>query len=111
MKHNHPSIKEQEWYSDPFGWYVRNDRPEMMGIKMTDVVALDLLQGLYDVFKSLDAKRYGQAKKDACVLATLVIASCTGYGEEAVEELMVDEFNKKDIDKELNKILDGGLDG
>jgi len=100
-------IKEQEWYYDPFGWYVRHDQPEMMGIKLTNKVALDFLQGLYDIWLRLEDKKLEQAKKNICVLATLVIASCTGFGQEAVEELLVDELYSKNIDDELNKILEG----
>jgi hypothetical protein len=100
-------IKEQEWYHDPFGWYVKHDRPEMMGVKLTNKVALDFLQGLYDVWKRLEANNLNGAKKDLSVLATLVIASCTGFGEEAVEELLVDELYSKNMDEEINKLLEG----
>lgn len=101
------SIKEQEWYNDPFGWYVKHDRPEMMGVKLTNKVALDLLQGLYDVYRRLLAKNLNSAKRDLEVLATLVIASCNGFGEEAVEELLVDELYSKNMDEELNKLIEG----
>jgi hypothetical protein len=104
------TIKEQEWYDDPFGWYEKHDRPEMLGIKMNEYVALDFLQGLYDIYQGFKTKNKEKAMKDARVLATLLIASCTGYGDEAVQELLVDEFNSKDIDAELNKILEGDDD-
>ena len=103
-------IKEQEWYKDPFGWYVKHDRPEMIGGKLTNRVALDMLQGLYDVHRRLVAKNLNGAKRDLEVLATLVIASCSGFGEEAVEELLVDELYSRNIDEELNKLLEGNED-
>lgn len=101
------TIKEQDWYHDPFGWYARNDRPEMLGIKLSNSVALDILQGLYDVYKTLQYKNKERALHELKILAVLVIASCTGFGSEAVEELLVEEFNDRDFDKELNKLLEG----
>ena len=103
-------IKEQEWYNDPFGWYEKHNKPEMLGLKLNDHVALDFLQGLYDIYQSFKRSNKSKAIKDIKILATLVIASCTGYGDDAVQELLVDEFNSQDIDAELNKILEGDDD-
>lgn len=100
-------IKEQEWYNDPFGWYLKQDKPEMMGVQLTNKVALDVLQGLYDIYQRLLNKNVKGAKRDLEILATLIIASCTGYGDEAVEELLVDELYSRNIDEELNKIMEG----
>ena len=99
------TIKEQQWYDDPFGWYAKHDKPELLGIKLNDTIALDFLQGLYDVYIAFKRSNKERALKDLNVLATLVIA--LGYGDEAVQELLVDEFNSKDMDDELNKLLEG----
>lgn len=104
-------IKEQDWYRDPFGWYVRQDKPEMLGVKLTNNVALDILQGLYDIYKTLKSQNKEKALEELNTLAVLVIASCTGYGSEAIEELLVDEFNDKDIDGELAKMIEGESNG
>lgn len=100
------NVKEELWYKDPFGWYEQNNKPEIYGVQMTENVALDFLHGLNDIYISLKANEKEQAARDAEILATLLIASAMRVGQEVIEELLSEEFDSLDIDKEVMKLTE-----
>lgn len=56
---------------------------------MTDNKALDVLAGLYDVYKNFKRNDRKAALEDLNALAILLIAHAMGYSEQAIEELLV----------------------
>lgn len=99
------NIKDELWYNNPFGWYEQKSKPELYGVQITEVVALDFLQGLYDIYVSLKKNNNEKAARDAEILATLLIASTLNYGEEVIAELVAEEFNDLDVDEEVKQLV------
>ena len=100
------NVKNEPWYADPFGWYEKENRPELLGVQLTDNVALDFLQGLHDIYLSFKDKHYDKAVKDTEVLAKLLIASAYDLGQEVIEELLAEEFDDIDIDKAFQEMVE-----
>lgn len=100
-------VRQEEWYKHPFEWYEKANKPELYGVKLTEVVALDFLQGLYDIYQSFKINNREKAMHDAEVLATLLIASSFNVGQEVIEELLSDEFDTLDVDNEISKLMNG----
>jgi hypothetical protein len=89
------TIRDEPWFDDPFAWYEKENYPEIVGIKVTEKVALDFLQALYQIYKLLERNDRKKAMEDAKQLAILLLASAFDYAEEAIDE--------------LNKIISSGL--
>lgn len=78
----------------------------MAGVILTDTIVLDFLQGLYDIHKDFVANNIESAKRNAEVLAKLLIAGALELGEEVLEELLAEEFQEYDIDEAFKILLD-----
>ncbi len=74
------SIKDEPWFNDPFDWYEQEGYPEIVGIAVTDKVALDFLQALYQIYKRLERK--------------------------AIDELIIQEVNAVDIDAAFAEMIE-----
>ena len=103
-------VRQEEWYKHPFEWYEKMNKPELYGVRLTEVVALDFMQGLYDIYQSFKTGNKQKAMHDAEVLATLLIASSLNVGEEVVQELLSDEFNTIDVDDAVERLMNGEYD-
>lgn len=100
------NIKDEPWFSDPFGWYEQENYPEIVGIQLTDKIALDFLQGLYQIYQLLKRNQRSEAIKDAETLAVLLLASAYDYGQEAMDELVEQEFADIDIDAAFAEMIE-----
>ena len=100
------SIKDEPWFSDPFKWYEDQGHPEIVGIAVTDKVALDFLQALYQIYKRLENNDRTKAMEDAKQLAILLLASAFNYAEEAIDELITKEMTSIDIDAALAEMIE-----
>ena len=100
------NIKDEPWFSDPFGWYEQENYPEIVGIQLTDKIALDFLQGLYQIYQLLKRNQRTEAIKDAETLAVLLLASAYDYGQEAMDELVEQEFADIDIDAAFAEMIE-----
>jgi len=97
-------IQDEPWFKDPFGWYEEQNYPEIVGIQLTEEIALDFLQGLYTIYQMLKQGNKERAARDTEQLAVLLLASAFDYGQEAMDRLVELEFNDIDIDKEFAKL-------
>lgn len=100
------SIKDEPWFSDPFKWYEQEGYPEIVGIKVTDNVALDFLQALYQIYKLLERNERTKAMEDAKQLAILLLASAFDYAEQAIDELIIKEIGETDIDAAFAEMIE-----
>ena len=100
------SIKDEPWFEDPFKWYEDQGHPEIVGIKVTDKVALDFLQALYQIYKLLERNDRTKAMEDAKQLAILLLASAFDYAEEAIDELIIKEIGDTDIDAAFAEMIE-----
>ena len=99
------NIKDEPWYNDPFAWYEQENHPEIVGIKATEEVGLDFLQALYQIYKRLEQNQKKEAMEDAKQLAILLLAAAFNYGEEAIDELIIHEVARTDIDAAFQEML------
>jgi hypothetical protein len=100
------SIKDEPWFDDPFAWYERENYPEVVGIQLTEKVAVDFLQGLYQLYQLLKRNQRDRAMKDAKTLAILLLASAYDYGQEAIDDLIEQEFAEIDIDAAFKEMTE-----
>jgi hypothetical protein len=100
------SIKDEPWFNDPFKWYEQENYPEIVGIAVTDKVALDFLQALYQIYKLLERNDRTKAMEDAKQLAILLLASAFDYAEEAIDELIIKEVDAVDIDAAFAEMIE-----
>jgi hypothetical protein len=100
------SIKDEPWFSDPFDWYEREGYPEIIGIQVTDKVALDFLQALYQIYKLLERNDRTKAMEDAKQLAILLLAGAFDYAEEAIDELIAKEMTEVDLDAAFAEMIE-----
>jgi hypothetical protein len=100
------SIKDEPWFNDPFEWYEKENYPEIVGIQLTEKVAVDFLQGLYQLYQLLKRNQREQAMKDAKTLAILLLASAYDYGQEAIDDLVEKEFADIDIDAAFKEMTE-----
>ena len=100
------SIKDEPWFNDPFKWYEDQGHPEIVGIAVTDKVALDFLQALYQIYKRLKHNDKTKAMEDAKQLAILLLASAFDYAEEAIDELIIQEVDATDIDAAFAEMVE-----
>jgi hypothetical protein len=100
------SIKDEPWFKEPFKWYEIEGKPEIVGIQLTETVALDFMQGLYDIYKLLLRNNREQAVADTETLAVLLLASAYDYGQQVIEELITEEFSNTDLDAAFAKLVE-----
>jgi len=100
------NIKDEPWFNDPFAWYEDQGHPEIVGIKVTETVALDFLQALYQIYKRLENNDNKKAMEDAKQLAILLLASAFDYAEEAIDELITKEIGDTDIDAAFAEMIE-----
>ena len=100
------SIKDEPWFNDPFKWYEQENYPEIVGIAVTDKVALDFLQALYQIYKLLERNDRTKAMEDAKQLAILLLAGAFDYAEEAIDELITKEMTDIDLDAALAEMIE-----
>lgn len=98
-------IQDEPWFNEPFQWYEEQDYPEIVGVQLTDSIAVDFLQGLYTIYERLVAHENKKAIEDTKQLAVLMLASAFDYGQEAIDQLVQDEFNDIDLDDEFAKMV------
>jgi hypothetical protein len=99
-------IKEEPWFEHPFDWYEKENYPEIVGIQLTEGVALDFLQALYQIYKLLERNDNKKAMADAEELAVLLLASAFNYAEEAMDELVIKEVRSMDIDAAFAEMVE-----
>jgi hypothetical protein len=99
-------IKEEPWFEHPFDWYEKENYPEIVGIQITEGVALDFLQALYQIYKLLERNDNKKAMADAEELAVLLLASAFNYAEEAMDELVIKEVGSMDIDAAFAEMVE-----
>ena len=99
-------IKEEPWFEHPFDWYEKENYPEIVGIQLTEGVALDFLQALYQIYKLLERNDNKKAMADAEELAVLLLASAFNYAEEAMDELVIKEVGSMDIDAAFAEMVE-----
>jgi hypothetical protein len=87
-------------------WDYIKDNPLILGLPLSDNKGLDLLSAMRDVYLEMDKDIY-KAKVLLTLLATVLVASAQGDGEEVIEEVLVQDA-MFDLDKELKVILDEG---
>lgn len=87
-------------------WDYIKDNPLLLGLPISDNKGLDLLSAMRDVYLEMDKDVY-KAKVLLTLLATVLVASSQGDGDEVIEEVLVQDamFN---LDKELKGVLDEG---
>lgn len=87
-------------------WDYIKDNPLLLGLPISDNKGLDLLSAMRDVYLEMDKDVY-KAKVLLTLLATVLVATSQGDGEEVIEEVLVQDamFN---LDKELKGVLDEG---
>jgi len=87
-------------------WDYILENPLILGLPISDNKGLDLLTAMRDVYVEMDKDVY-KAKVLLTLLATVLVASAQGDGEEVIEEVLVQDamFN---LDKELKGVLDEG---
>lgn len=100
------SIREEPWFEHPFEWYEKEKYPEIVGIQVTDAIALDFLQALYQIYKLLESNNRKKAMEDAEQLAVLLLASAFDYAQEAIDELIIKEVGTMDIDAAFAEMVE-----
>ncbi len=87
-------------------WDYIKDNPLILGLPISDNKGLDLLSAMRDIYLEID-KDNTKARVLLTLLATVLVASAQGDGEEVIEEVLVQDamFN---LDKELKGVLDQG---
>lgn len=87
-------------------WDYIKDNPLLLGLPISDNKGLDLLSAMRDVYLEMDKDIY-KAKVLLTLLATVLVATSQGDGDEVIEEVLVQDamFN---LDKELKGVLDEG---
>lgn len=87
-------------------WDYIGENPLILGLPISDNKGLDLLSAMRDVYLEMDKDIY-KAKVLLTLLASVLVASAQGDGDEVIEEVLVQDamFN---LDKELKGVLDEG---
>jgi hypothetical protein len=98
------NIIEEQWFHDPFTWYEETTEQQVVSLKISDTAALDILQGLYDVYINLQKTNYAEAMEDLEVMATIIIGYTKGCAQEVIEELLVEKV-KDNMDEFLDSLL------
>ena len=87
-------------------WDYIKDNPLLLGLPISDNKGLDLLSAMRDVYLEMDKDVY-KAKVLLTLLATVLVASSQGDGDEVIEEVLVQDAMFS-LDKELKGVLDEG---
>jgi len=92
-----PVNKEDIWD------YIR-DNPRILGLPISENNGLDLLSALRDIWVEMPTNPKA-ASEMLTIMVSVILASIMGHGEEAVEEVLVQDamFN---FDKKAKKVLD-----
>jgi len=92
-----PVNKEDIWD------YIR-DNPRILGLPISENNGLDLLSALRDIWVEMQTNPKA-ASEMLTIMVSVILASIMGHGEEAVEEVLVQDamFN---FDKKAKKVLD-----
>jgi len=92
-----PVNKEDIWD------YIR-DNPRILGLPISENNGLDLISALRDIWVEMQTNPKA-ASEMLTIMVSVILASIMGHGEEAVEEVLVQDamFN---FDKEAKKVLD-----
>lgn len=77
----------------------------MLGVELSSNIALDFLQGLYDIYVDLRDDKRDEALNNLRVLAILMIAGTLNVGKEVIDELLAEEFANFDIDKAFQDLI------
>lgn len=77
----------------------------MLGVELSSNIALDFLQGLYDIYVDLRDNKRDEALNNLRVLAILLIAGSLDVGQEVIGELLSEEFANFDIDKAFQDLI------
>lgn len=87
-------------------WDYIQENPLILGLPLSNSKGLDLLSAMRDVYLEMD-KDIHKAKVLLTLLATVLVATAQGDGDEVIEEVLVQDamFN---IDKEIKGVLDEG---
>jgi hypothetical protein len=101
------NLTQQPWFLDPFGWYEEAEYQHVVSMQISDTKALDILRGLYDIYKNLMRNDMQEAIDDLKAMAVIIIAHTLGYSDEVVEELLVMKA-KDELDDFLQEILEEG---
>ena len=99
------NITEEQWFTNPFEWYEETEDKYVVSLQLTENKALDVLAGLYDVYKNFKRNDRVSALEDLNALAILLIAHAMGYSEQAIEELLVLQA-QENMDTILTGILE-----
>ncbi len=99
------NITEEQWFTNPFEWYEETEDKYVVSLQLTENKALDVLAGLYDVYKNFKRNDRMSALEDLNALAILLIAHAMGYSEQAIEELLVLQA-QENMDTILEEILE-----
>lgn len=85
-------------------WEFIKNHPKLLGLPVSDKQGLDLLNSLRDVADMI-LKEPEMAYKMLTMIATVIVASVTGNGNETIEEILVAEAMHK-FDVEAKEMLD-----
>lgn len=77
----------------------------MLGVELSSHIALDFLQGLYDIYVDLRDNKHNEALNNLRILAILLIAGSLDVGQEVIGELLSEEFANFDIDKAFQDLI------
>lgn len=94
-----PLNKEDVWE------YIQNN-PRILGLPISKDSGLDLLNALRDVWLEID-KNPKAAGEMLTILVSVIIAAIMGHGDEAIEEITVQDA-MYNFDKQAKKMLDEG---
>lgn len=85
-------------------WDYIKDNPRILGLPISENNGLDLLSALRDIWVEMQTNPKA-ASEMLTIMVSVILASIMGHGEEAVEEVLVQDamFN---FDKEAKKVLD-----
>ncbi len=92
--------------NQPEIWDYIKDNPRLMGLPLSNNKGLDICSALRDIYMVLNDD-VPAAKHLLSLLATVLVGSAEGQGEEIIEEVMVIEA-MQNLDKKLKGILDEG---
>jgi hypothetical protein len=102
-------MKESEnasYNEEPDVWEYIRENPRIMGLPLSDSKAIDICTALLDVYETL-VKDPEAAKTLLGLLATVLVGSAEGQGNEVIEEVAVIEA-MRNFDHRLRGVLDEG---
>lgn len=87
-------------------WDYIKDNPRMLGFPLSEKNGLDIFNALRDIWLEIERNPKAAANM-LTILVSVIMASVMGHGDEAVEEVLVQDamFN---FDREAKDVLDEG---